>query len=96
MTDDWTVQVFSPRDAPGIAPSGGEIVEASVDALRESWHDTVEKLTAVVDGIDDDISTWGVSQVEVGLTLSAKGRLLFIAQAGAEASVKITLTRRQP
>ncbi|MFJ4039173.1 hypothetical protein ACIPVB_13985 [Microbacterium sp. NPDC090007] len=96
MPDDWSVEIYAPRQTPGVAPTGGEIVEASVDALRESWHDTIEKLTAVVDGIDDDISTWGVNQVEVGLTLSAKGQLLFIAQAGAEATVKITLTRRQP
>jgi hypothetical protein len=73
---------------------GGQVVEASVDTLKANWQETIRKLAEVGDGIDDDASTWGVSQIEVGLTLSATGKLLFIAEASAEASVKITLTRK--
>ena len=96
MTDDWTVQIYTPTARPGLRDRGGEVVEASVEALRENWADTVRALTAIGDGIDDDDARWGVSEIEVGLTLSAKGQLLFIAEAGTEASVKIRLTRRQP
>ncbi len=70
------------------------VVDASVESLRENWRETVAKLVEIGNGVDDGASEWGVSQIEVGLTLSATGQLLFIAQAGAEASVKITLTRR--
>ncbi|WP_285137059.1 hypothetical protein [Microbacterium sp. lyk4-40-TSB-66] len=75
---------------------GGRVVDASVETLRANWRETVQKLVEIGDGIDDAESTWGVAEIEVSLTLSAKGQLLFIAEAGAEASVKITLTRRGP
>ncbi|MDQ1083866.1 MULTISPECIES: hypothetical protein [Microbacterium] len=81
---------------PGVHHSGSRVVDASVESLRENWRDTVQKLVEIGDGVQDAESGWGVSKIEVGLTLSAKGHLLFIAEAGAEASVRITLTRRQP
>lgn len=74
---------------------GARVVDASVDAIKANWHETVQKLTEIGEGLDDGSSDWGVSQIEVGLTLSAMGKLLFIAEVSAEASVKITLTRRQ-
>lgn len=81
-------------DSPGLRGHGGRVVEASVEALRENWRETVQKLVEIGDGVEDAESGWGVSEIEVGLTLSATGRLLFIAEAGAEASVKIRLSRR--
>ena len=33
-------------------------------------------------------------EIEVGMTLSAKGELLFIAEAGAEASIKFVLKKK--
>lgn len=74
---------------------GARVFTESVDTIKKNWHQTVQKLTEIGDGIDNGSSEWGVSQIEVGLTLSATGQLLFIAEASAEASVKITLTRRQ-
>lgn len=97
MTDDWTVQIYVPSPAdesPSLRDRGGRVVDASVETLRENWRETVEKLVEIGDGVDDAQSGWGVSEIEVGLTLSAKGQLLFIAEAGAEASVKIRLSRR--
>lgn len=80
---------------PTLRDRGGRVVDASVETLRENWRETVQKLIEIGDGVQDAGSDWGVSEIEVGLTLSAKGQLLFIAEAGAEASVKITLTRRR-
>lgn len=74
---------------------GTRVVDASVDAIKANWNETVQKLAEIGEGIDDTSSGWGISEIEVGLTLSAAGKLLFIAEASAEASVKITLTRRQ-
>ncbi len=101
MTDDWTVQIYVPPAAPDAASGasalrerGGRVVEASVEALRENWGETVRALTEIGDGVDDAGAGWGVAEIEVGLTLNAKGQLLFIAEAGAEATVKIRLSRR--
>lgn len=77
-----------------VAARGAQVVDASVETLKSNWRETIQKLTAIGDGIDDDSVSWAVSQIEVGLTLGAKGQLLFIAEASAEASVKITLSRR--
>lgn len=83
------------HSAPGASRRAEQVVEASVESLKENWNETVQKLTEIGAGLDSGSSGWGVSQIEVGLTLSATGKLLFIAEASAEASVKITLTRRQ-
>ncbi|WP_136054203.1 hypothetical protein [Microbacterium sp. K24] len=85
---------FNEYSLSGPSRRGGRVVDASVDAIKANWQETIQKLTEIGDGIDDDAAGWGVSEIEVGLTLSAKGQLLFIAEASAEASVKITLTRR--
>lgn len=102
--DDWMVQMLVPApvapafradDDPAPNRRGSRVVDASVDTIKANWHETVRKLAEIGEGIDDGASGGGVSQIEVGLTLSATGQLLFIAEASAEASVKITLTRRQ-
>jgi hypothetical protein len=85
---------YRQHSEPAPSRRGNQVVEASVETLKANWHETVKQLTEIGDGIDDDQSKWGVSEIEVGLTLSAKGQLLFIAEAGAEASVKIKLSRR--
>lgn len=89
-----------PDDAPveyhskSIGERAGQVVEVSVDALKANWQETIAVLTTLADATDDKPSKWGLSEIEVGLTLSAKGQLWFIAEAGAEASVKFKLTRR--
>lgn len=93
-TEYRTGRPFNEYSLSGPSRRGGRVVDASVDAIKANWQETIQKLAEIGDGIDDDAAGWGVSQIEVGLTLSAKGQLLFIAEASAEASVKITLTRR--
>ncbi|MBN9225454.1 MULTISPECIES: hypothetical protein [unclassified Microbacterium] len=39
-------------------------------------------------------SEWSVDTIEVRLAFGAKGQVLFISEASAEASIKITLRRR--
>lgn len=90
--DDAPVQRHS---LPVASERGARVFSESVETIKANWHQTVQKLTEIGDGIDNGSSEWGVSEIEVGLTLSAKGQLLFIAEASAEASVKITLTRRR-
>jgi hypothetical protein len=44
--------------------------------------------------VSDRTKDWTIEKIEVGLTLSAKGELLFIAEAGAKASIKFVLTKK--
>ena len=49
---------------------------------------------ATVNGWEDVAAgRWQVDEVNVGLALSAEGKLLFIASAGVEGSIQVKLTR---
>jgi hypothetical protein len=75
-------------------PSGGEVIKTSAAALQESWNSTIAMLTQLGDDAQAKQGGFTVDSIEVGLTLTAKGGLAFIAEAGAQASVKLTLKRR--
>lgn len=62
----------------------------SVEAQWQETLDTLMKLTTV----SGQSEGWIIKEIEAGLTLSAKGELLFIAEAGAEASIKFILKRK--
>lgn len=71
-----------------------EIKPVDQDAMEADWK---EKLGRIVDIATSAAQTqdkaWHIDEIEIGLTLSAEGKLLFIAKAGAEASVKVTLKK---
>lgn len=62
--------------------------------IQAQWVRTVDALMKLSSTIANRSKEWTIDEIEVGLTLSAKGELLFIAEAGAEASIKFTLKRR--
>ena len=62
--------------------------------VQEQWGKTVDTLMKMSSTIAARSKEWSIEEIEVGLTLSAKGELLFIAEAGAEASIKFTLKRK--
>jgi hypothetical protein len=80
--------LWSPSEAPF------EIKPVDQDAMAADWK---EKLGRIVDIATSAAQTqdkaWHIDEIEIGLTLSAEGKLLFIAKAGAEASVKVTLKK---
>ena len=70
------------------------VVDVVASGLREQWDGTIETMIALGDAVAKKSTGWDVDQIEIGLTLSAKGQLLLIAEAGAEASITVTLKRR--
>jgi hypothetical protein len=106
---DWTLSIYVPDDeaevvlAPDPAAedhsirdfvAGGKRIErVRGKDLQAQWSATVDHLLKLGANAASQAQGWTVSEIEVGLTLSAKGELLFIAEAGAEASVKLKLTR---
>jgi hypothetical protein len=72
----------------------GQVEEADPQKMREQWQKTIELLMGLSSSMNEKGKGWTIEEVEVGLTLSVKGELLFIAEAGAEASVKIKLTKK--
>lgn len=78
----WTAEAFF------------DVEKVDSDHMAADWK---RKLDGVVDVATSAAATkdkaWHIDEIEIGLTLSAKGELMFIAEAGIEASVKVTLKR---
>ena len=63
------------------------------DAMRADWE---SKLAGVVDMASSAAAKrkgWQIEEIEIGFTLSAEGKLLFIAKAGIAASVKVVMKK---
>lgn len=79
---------------PWTAEAFFDVEKVNSDHMAADWK---RKLDGVVDVATSAAATkdkaWRIDEIEIGLTLSAKGELMFIAEAGVEASVKVTLKR---
>jgi Trypsin-co-occurring domain 1 len=105
---DWKASIFVPSTraaAPSVQDESvelhsirslifGRIESVDPDAMKDQWQKTLDLLMGLSSSLSQKDKRWAVEEVEIGLTLSAKGELLFIAEAGAEASVKIKLVRK--
>ncbi len=91
LPPDPSVEHHSMRDwVPGL----GRVTKVGAGQVQEQWTRTVDTLMKLSSTVADRSKAWSIEEIEVGLTLSAKGELLFIAEAGAEASIKFKLTRK--
>lgn len=74
---------------------GGEEVPLDAKQTEETtsqWTQTINGLLAAVnDWSTAATAKWKIDEVTVGLTLSAEGKLLFIAKGSAEASIEVKL-----
>ena len=75
-------------------PRLGRVAKVGAGQIQEQWTRTVDTLMQLSSTAAARSKEWSIEEIEVGLTLSAKGELLFIAEAGAEASIKLKLTRK--
>lgn len=73
---------------------GGNRVERVNAKIMDQWEDTIDRLMQMSSLIGSKAKDWTADEIEVGFTLSAKGELLFIAEAGAEASITVKLKRK--
>lgn len=104
----WDVQIYVPQ-AAGTQPLNDDAVQkhslpswlggSKIDLLdgstmQSQWTETIDNMLKLTTSIVGGVGDWQLDAMEVGMTLSAKGQLLFIAEAGAQASVKLTLKRK--
>lgn len=75
----------------GLATAVGGIARVGADKVVEQWRGTIDTLVGLGSVVSEKASGWHVEEIEVGFTLSASGELLFIAEAGAEASITFKL-----
>lgn len=91
LPPDPSVEHHSMRDW---VPGFGRVAKVGARQVQEQWTRTVDTLMKLSSTAAACSKEWSIQEIEVGLTLSAKGELLFIAEAGAEASIKFKLTRK--
>ena len=81
-TQQWTAEAFF--DVKKVDPKD----------MAADWQEKLDRILDVAaNAAAKKDKAWHIDEIEIGLTLSAKGELLFIAEAGAEASVKVTLKK---
>jgi hypothetical protein len=72
-----------------------EEIELDAVELQHSLDELTAKLTTVLAGqASEPREGFTLESFTVGLTLSASGKLLMIAEAGLEASIELTFSRR--
>jgi len=108
--DEFAISIFVPGPEPDshrpadpsvvhhslrrFVPGLSRVATVGAGLVQEQWTRTIETLMQLSSAAAAHSTEWSVEEIEVGLTLSAKGELLFIAEAGAEASIKFKLTRK--
>lgn len=66
-----------------------------VEDVQADWRRISSQVAAMVDATSErEPEGFQVDSVEIGLGFSATGKLAFIAEAGVEASVTVTLSRK--
>jgi len=80
----------------GLELFGGSRVKRVNATIMSQWEGTINRLMEMSTLIGSTAKDWTADEIEVGFTLSAKGELLFIAEAGAEASITVKLKRKIP
>ena len=108
--DDWQLSILIPEGEIAVVeeidpmenhairdiiPGLRRVAKVSAAEVQEQWARTVDTLMKLSSTIADRSKDWSIDEIEVGLTLSAKGELLFIAETGAEASIKFKLKRQK-
>jgi|SRR3954454_6993576 hypothetical protein len=70
---------------------GGKIVR-SLTEVKEDWRLILGQVADIVSSGTDQVASRGLrfKEVEVSLGFDAKGRLAFIAEAGVQATVRVT------
>src|ERR1700730_714129 len=62
---------------------GGEEKEVEVSEVKDQWRQTIDGIVSTVgEWTSASSGKWKIDEVNFVLTLSAEGRLLFIAKAG--------------
>ena len=98
-------QVLFIQGAGALAPgavelhrSKGDELARSLEEVKGDWNIITMQVAEIVSSTHSGLESeagFGVDQIEISLGFSAKGKLAFIAEAGVEASIKLTLKRSE-
>lgn len=105
MSDENTKQededihfVVSTTIAPGTVElhKAPKEITRTLEEVRADWSHMSAQISEIIAGTDvtfEQESGFKLSEIEIGLAFNAKGKLAFLAEVGAEASIKLLLKR---
>ena len=68
----------------------GEEKVVNAEKAEAQWTETIKGIvSAVGEWSEATAGQWKIDEVNFGLTLNAEGKLMFLAKAGAQASVQV-------
>ena len=92
-----TSNPIAPGELKLHADLGERVLVRSLETVRQEWTLITGQVLAMLGETVAQTKSrpFGLDEVSVGLTFSATGKLAFIAEAGAEASITLTFKRRE-
>jgi hypothetical protein len=100
---DPAVMLFSSgnRNSIGMSEDHGlrdraeQLLAKSTQEVKASWLQAVEQMRLLIAGSENLAGNYELSEIEFKLGFTAAGTVVFIAQAGIEATISATFKRRE-
>ena len=96
----WVIFGGRPQPEPGRAEEHGifdplaRLVGRRVEDVQVDFQQTSEQLAQVVGALRSSVEGYEIDDITLSLGFSATGRLVFIAEAGIEATVSVTYKKK--
>jgi hypothetical protein len=68
--------------------------EIDLNEMKARWQESISSVQTLIEAVAEEmVSGWKLDEISVGMTVSATGKLAFVAEASAEASIHIVFKR---
>lgn len=98
--DDWMILISDRPSLPGDVEEHGlkdwwrNLTAKPIEDGKAEFQRIFFQIDQLLSGVPKGFREFETESLEIGLAFTAEGQLAFIAKAGLEASVKVTLKRR--
>ena len=93
FASDYTGRV-GVAEQHGIGETLEHLFGKSKEAVKDNWLQIVEQMKYLISHVDALTKDYELSEIQFKLGFSAEGTIVFIAQAGIDATISATFTRK--
>jgi hypothetical protein len=79
----------------GLRDRAEQLMTRSTEEVKASWLQAVEQMRLLIADAENLAGEYELSEIEFKLGFTASGTVVFIAQAGLEATISATFKRRE-
>jgi hypothetical protein len=79
----------------GLRDRAEQLLAKSTEEVKASWLQAVEQMRLLIANAENLAGNYELSEIEFKLGFTAAGTVVFIAQAGIEATISATFKRRE-